>query len=401
MFERYTERARRALFFARYEATQVGSASIETEHLLLGLAREGHGPTMRILARAHLSLESLRQELATRFPEKALTSIEIPFSTETKRVLAFAAEEADRLRHHDIGTEHLLMGILREEGSVAAATLARHGLRLAGVRDQTLEIRNEPGTPERGPDGRPDLPPSYEVRVSPTRRKDHEGTASTRGPTWWTFEGFDLRAVLSEVCGIPATRIESPASIDDAGRHDYAVVLPTEENQSTMNRLMREGIERHFHVRITRVTRVSDVYVLTAPTGAITAKKTSEFSVGGTISMSFDWTASAPGTEPPSEEELRKRFLERFRAVTGAAKGARALISGISGTSAMEPFCAMLERGLDRPVIDETNLTGTYELNVRVDAENAGGFLQALSDQLGLVATPDRRDVTILVVREH
>ena len=112
MFERYTERARRVLFFARYEATQLGSTSIETEHLLLGLIREGKGLTSRIFARSHLSLESIRKEIEGRtvFREKVSTSVEIPFSAETKRVLQFAAEEADRLLHTYIGTEHLLLG---------------------------------------------------------------------------------------------------------------------------------------------------------------------------------------------------------------------------------------------------------------------------------------------------
>jgi ATP-dependent Clp protease ATP-binding subunit ClpC len=66
MFERYTERARRVLFFARYEATQLGSTSIETEHLLLGLIREGKGLTSRIFARSHLSLESIRKDIEGR-----------------------------------------------------------------------------------------------------------------------------------------------------------------------------------------------------------------------------------------------------------------------------------------------------------------------------------------------
>ena len=114
MFERYTERARRVLFFARYEASQLGSITIETEHLLLGLIREGKGLTSRIFARAHLSLESIRKEVEGRsvFHEKVSTSIEIPFSIETKRVLQFAADEATQLTHNYIGTEHLLLGIL-------------------------------------------------------------------------------------------------------------------------------------------------------------------------------------------------------------------------------------------------------------------------------------------------
>src|SRR6266550_1210289 len=137
MFERYTERARRVLFFARYEASQLGSISIETEHLLLGLIREGKGLTSRIFARSHLSLENIRKEIEGRtvFREKVSTSVELPFSPETKRVLQFAAEEADRLLHNYIGTEHLLLGILREEG-----------MRLNTVREDIVSLLNEKTT---------------------------------------------------------------------------------------------------------------------------------------------------------------------------------------------------------------------------------------------------------------
>ena len=148
MFERYTERARRVLFFARYEASQLGSISIETEHLLLGLIREGKGLTSRIFARSHLSLESIRKEIEGRtvFREKVSTSVEIPFSAETKRVLQFAAEEADRLLHNYIGTEHLLLGILREERSVAATILMEKGMRLNTVSEDIVALLNEKTT---------------------------------------------------------------------------------------------------------------------------------------------------------------------------------------------------------------------------------------------------------------
>jgi ATP-dependent Clp protease ATP-binding subunit ClpC len=151
MFERYTERARRVLFFARYEATQMGSTSIETEHLLLGLIREGKGLTSRIFARSHLSLDSIRKEIEGRtvFREKVATSVEIPFSADTKRVLQFAADEADRLLHTYIGTEHLLLGLLREERSVAASILYEKGMRLASVREDIVQLLNEKTAPAR------------------------------------------------------------------------------------------------------------------------------------------------------------------------------------------------------------------------------------------------------------
>ena len=151
MFERYTERARRVLFFARYEASQLGSISIETEHLLLGLIREGKGLTSRIFARSNLSLENIRKQIEGRtvFREKVSTSVEIPFSGETKRLLQFAAEEADRLLHNYIGTEHLLLGILREERSIAASILMEKGMRLSSVREHIVALLNEKTTVAR------------------------------------------------------------------------------------------------------------------------------------------------------------------------------------------------------------------------------------------------------------
>ena len=139
MFERYTERARRVIFFARYEASNVGSMTIETEHLLLGLLREDRNLFNRFL-RNHSSIESIRKEIEgrTTIREKVSTSIDLPLSNECKRILAYAAEEAERLNHRHIGTEHLLLGILREEKCVAAEILHERGLRLNAIREELI-----------------------------------------------------------------------------------------------------------------------------------------------------------------------------------------------------------------------------------------------------------------------
>src|SRR5687768_12960578 len=122
MFERFSEQARRALFFARYEASELGSTNLDTEHLLLGLIRESKGLTARLVADAGMSLDDIRDEVRRRVPAQPTipTSVEIPFSAAAKHVLQHAAREADRLSHEHIGTEHLLLGLLRERGSVAA-----------------------------------------------------------------------------------------------------------------------------------------------------------------------------------------------------------------------------------------------------------------------------------------
>ena len=145
MFERYTEKARRVIFFARYEASQFGSPYIETEHLLLGLLREDKALTNRFLRSPHTSIESIRKQIEgrTTVREKVSTSVDLPLSQECKRVLACAAEEAERLAHKHIGTEHLLLGLLREEKSFAAEILHERGLRLSTIREELGRVQSE------------------------------------------------------------------------------------------------------------------------------------------------------------------------------------------------------------------------------------------------------------------
>ena len=144
MFERYTEKARRVIFFARYEASQFGSPYIETEHLLLGLLREDKALSNRFL-RSHASVESIRKQIEshTTIREKVSTSVDLPLSNECKRVLAYAAEEAERLSNKHIGTEHLLLGLLREEKCFAAEILQERGLRLSTVREELARTTQE------------------------------------------------------------------------------------------------------------------------------------------------------------------------------------------------------------------------------------------------------------------
>ena len=144
MFERYTEKARRVIFFARYEASQFGSPYIETEHLLLGLIREDKALANRFL-RSHSAVDSIRKQIEahTTIREKVSTSVDLPLSHECKRVLAYAAEEAERLSHKHIGTEHLLLGLLREEKCFAAEILHERGLRLSTIREELARVQSE------------------------------------------------------------------------------------------------------------------------------------------------------------------------------------------------------------------------------------------------------------------
>jgi hypothetical protein len=126
MFERYSEKARRVIFFARYECSQYGSPKIETEHLLLGLLRENRS-LRRWLPDAQP--ETVRQWIDADAPQRprVSTSIDLPLSDESKNVLKAAADEADSFGHHTIGTDHLFLGLFGVKDCVAARLLQRAG----------------------------------------------------------------------------------------------------------------------------------------------------------------------------------------------------------------------------------------------------------------------------------
>jgi hypothetical protein len=137
MFERYTEKARRVIFYARYDASQYGSPYIETEHLLLGLLREDHN-TAQVLLPNLPSKEQIRQQVESRITqrERISTSVEVPLTKDSKRVLNVAAEEAERFGHHRIGTEHLLLALLRVEEGMASEILRASKVDLARLRER-------------------------------------------------------------------------------------------------------------------------------------------------------------------------------------------------------------------------------------------------------------------------
>jgi len=142
MFEKYTEKARRTIFFARYEASQYGSPYIEVAHLLLGLARESPATFLEVGADRE-AVGRVIGPLCARSSERISTSVDLPLSHPCKRVLTYAAEESEGMGHRHIGPEHLLLGVLRQNGPEARA-LAGLGIGLEGVRKAFREGPEEP-----------------------------------------------------------------------------------------------------------------------------------------------------------------------------------------------------------------------------------------------------------------
>ncbi len=145
MFEKYSEKARRALFFARYEASKLGSRVIEAEHVLLGVLREGEEGVMTILSRFDVKPEDIRREIEGErvFVERVSSTADLPLSEETKKVLAYAAHEAESMVHPEVGSEHLLIGLLRVETSLAMRVLSQAGLDLFAVREEVADLARE------------------------------------------------------------------------------------------------------------------------------------------------------------------------------------------------------------------------------------------------------------------
>jgi uncharacterized protein (TIGR03435 family) len=415
MFERYTERARRVLLFARHEAGQAGSPAVEPEHLLLALIREGRGLSASVFERARVSPDEVRRAIESRTTRREAISSgdDLPLSVSTEEVLELAAQEADRLLHGYVGTEHLLLGIFREERSLAASILAERGLQINQVRDDIVMLLCAPQVMPPMRQTKPDIPPSTEVTIKPTSRRPHEGVSASRASDYWILEGIPLRDMLSKLHDIQKARIELPPSLNDDRRYDFLLVLPQPESRETSDRLMREGIERHFRIRVAAEVRDVEVYVLTAPNGAISATRPLD-EPGSFGWMDIQAAASAPDNfigfadppwrrdenEAPTEDELRSMAGEFLTSLASGWKRGTASIRGMSATSTVAQLCEMLEATLDRPVIDETNLDGMYDFNIRTQADSGEQFLHALCDQLGLAATPARRKVTMLVVRD-
>ena len=134
MFERYTEGAKRAIFFARQEATELGSGKIDTEHLLLGLLHYSHSRVNRVFGlKKHTN--SFRLKIKQRYPPSSPLSItDLPLTEPCKWALVHTAEEAQRLGSQKIDTDHLVLGLLRDKDSFVATLLAEVGLDLARAR---------------------------------------------------------------------------------------------------------------------------------------------------------------------------------------------------------------------------------------------------------------------------
>ena len=160
MFNRFTERARKVILLAKEEAKRFNHDYIGTEHILLGLIREGEGVAAAVLQNLGLSSDQIRLEVEklVQLGPSTIVSGDIPFTPKAKKVIELAMDEARNLGHNYIGTEHLLLGLIREGEGIAAQVLVNLGLDLGKVRQEVMELLGSTA-------------PGYSVGPAPTKTK--------------------------------------------------------------------------------------------------------------------------------------------------------------------------------------------------------------------------------------
>jgi len=154
MFDKFTERARKVMSLARREAQRLHHEYIGTEHILLGLVLEGQGVAANVLKSMQIDLDRLRREVEkiVKPGPAAEPSVQIPFTPRAKKVVELALEEATTLNHNYIGTEHLLLALLREQEGIAAHVLRSLGVKLEDVREEVIEFLGGPSEQEEEAD---------------------------------------------------------------------------------------------------------------------------------------------------------------------------------------------------------------------------------------------------------
>jgi ATP-dependent Clp protease ATP-binding subunit ClpC len=141
MFERFTDRARRVVVLAQEEARRLNHNYIGPEHILLGLIHEGQGVAAKALESLGISLDAVRQQVEEIIGQgQQAPSGKIPFTPRAKKVLELSLREAQQLKHNYIGTEHILLGLIREGDGVPAQVLVKLGVDLNRVRQQVIEL---------------------------------------------------------------------------------------------------------------------------------------------------------------------------------------------------------------------------------------------------------------------
>lgn len=271
--------------------------------------------------------------------------------------------------------EDLLNAVL--EGRITTTPVAPGKAALKAFLESNLKLLQ--AEPRRFGAHKPDFAPSYTVHISPSQE---EGTGYFGGDDYWSLKGYDLKMAIGELYSVNPIRLDLPPALDDGKRYDFALVLPQPESHEQIRDRLRAGLQDYFHTTATRQERLLDVYVVIAPNGKPPALPRA---VGG----GFSRASSVKYLVPKGSEET----LDGPRPVS---------IDGIAGVSAegtADEFCHLLESLLDRPVVNETNLTGEFKFSAESSQAAGNDFLERLRDQSGIVITSAQRTVEVLTFK--
>jgi ATP-dependent Clp protease ATP-binding subunit ClpA len=293
MFERFTDRARQTVVLAQEEARRLGHSYIGTEHLLLGLLREGEGVAAQAIGRMGISLADVRSDVVRIIGEASESpSGHIPFTPRSKKVLELSLREAMQLGHNYIGTEHILLGLVREGEGVAAQVLVARGADLKRVRATVLEeLQNiTPGSrasgPRRTPGGEEALSNAQQLAGSSAVGSHHLLEALARSE-----DSLASKVLVS--LGVDADTLA--AKIDELGIEGTSDVTP------------EESAARQMELRV----EADVAYVVLRDAGTVQLVRTITESFGGSVrgddagvgSMAGLWQAVAAGLD-----DLRRRL---------------------------------------------------------------------------------------------
>jgi uncharacterized protein (TIGR03435 family) len=242
-------------------------------------------------------------------------------------------------------------------------------------------------------DFKPRFPSSYEVHISPAAH-DSKSTSGGYGFDSWSVHGAELKNLIATIYSVDPGRVDFPNADAAKKQYDIDLFLPEQESPEAMAHRIQEALKQQLHLSITPETHSMDVYVLTAPNGPGPALHDASSSSGGSIGSSnteMEW--KSPDGREPTPEDIQ-HLMEQ-------ATAAGISVSGISiSNGTIDVLRWELEKGLDRPVIDETNLTGSYDLEIAAGDRTREQFFQLLRDRFGLVVTPSQRNIMLVTVRQ-
>lgn len=389
MLHRFTERARRVVFHARIEVSRCGATSLEPEHLLLGLLHVGDGLACRVLARTVDSVEQLRREVAGRLPSGDPVPVveEVPFSPTAMHVLRAAEQEADTQMQEGIGTEHLLLGLLRHGRSHVAQLLHAKGVHLEAVRQVVVVSRGsgEPPGPPPSPANAyrwPQIPfvPSRTMHIFYSGSPAGQPPALNQAGRSFGAYGFTLEEAVVTAWDGNRWHVDIAAELADSTRFDFLLTLPQEETLAACLGLLRTAIEEEFGLTVVRETRTREVYVVTKMPAP-----------GGTLRR-------YPEPLPGSGCALMP-FAAFMRRLPDAP-----MFPLDPFTVHSLPFFALarwFEEILGGEVVDRTGLPGIYGFELMAAAATPDAFIQALRDEAGLLVSREPQDRPTLVVRRR